>query len=215
MSLKKKGKKSNGKHKASKSTKVYWGDVKPDEPIHIEGAIYKTRDGRTIFWHGGEVRNAQKHLDRQVLDTRPPPKRGIEWKDVRYASMPDPTGQGKKKFDDWFAFKNKKGHWYEVFTSVQGSVTGMYRTHSKKDAMNYFTKNKKAIGIQRYDGSLTAGLVEVWPNKIKHKGKTYRRAYQGPHDRKFATNVAKELTDSGTPSIVRRVDRGYLIYYEE
>jgi hypothetical protein len=125
-----------------------------------------------------------------------------------------PSVENKDNPTSYYAFA-PTGIWYEVITSIDGGQSGMYRTMDEKDAIAYYKKNKSAIGIQKMDGSHTGGYLEVNPSKIMVKGKRYRKAYLGPHTKKFADDVVRELDNDGTKAIAKEIDRGWLIYVED
>ncbi len=118
----------------------------------------------------------------------------------------------QKKSSTWFDFSNRKGTWYEVYGSIGGSKTGMHGTASRKEAIEYFKNHKDAIGIQIYEDGLTAGAFDLMPSKQKFNGLVFTRAYHGPHKKKFANSIAKDLRKSGLLVRIVSTDRGHYIY---
>lgn len=140
-----------------------------------------------------------------------PTRKGVEWSGIKLPTY-GTSKENQKKLKDWLAFGKRKGTWYEVYGSTKGSKIDMYRTTSRVEAIEYLKKNKNAIGIQIYKGSLTAGTINHMPNKRKFGSVWFSRAYHGPHTTKFANAVAKDLEKSGLLVRIVDTDRGCYIY---
>lgn len=141
-----------------------------------------------------------------------PTRKGVEWSGIKLPTY-GTSKENQKKFNTWLSFDKRKGTWYEVYGSTKGSKVNLYRTTSREEAIKYFKKNKSAIGIQIYKGSLTAGTVETVPSKRKFGNLMFRKAYHGPHTKKFANSIAKDLEKSGLLVRIVDTDRGCYIYW--
>ena len=115
----------------------------------------------------------------------------------------------KKKHRGWPPYK---GYWYDVYKQQNGSVVSVHTTRSKKEALAAYRKHKKAIGIQRYRGGTTSGKVQTFPKTIKVRGKTYKRAYHGPHSKTFAANTVRDFKEGGLKAVKRKYKKGWQIF---
>ncbi len=89
----------------------------------------------------------------------------------------------------------------------------MLRSGNRKEASAFFRKHPRATHIQRFVGKITAGVFQPGvKNKIKRNGRTYEKAYQGPHTKRWAQKAARGFRRDGVRAIVTSSKRGSFIY---
>jgi len=107
----------------------------------------------------------------------------------------------------------KKKYTYEVLAKSHGGQRVMLKTSSYKKAERYYIQHPRAFGIQRNVHGVTAGMIQPRVrNKIKFRGKTYTRAYVGPHQKKSAKKMVKGFRKKGMPAQTRKFKRGWFVF---
>ena len=107
-----------------------------------------------------------------------------------------------------------KQYYYEVERRFKGGVSTMLKTSSYKKAATFYFAHPQAKYIQKYTKhGITAGRLQPrTPNKIRFRGKTYKRVYVGPHKKGFAVSVAKSFRKKGMPTQIRKTKKGWFIF---
>ena len=109
---------------------------------------------------------------------------------------------------------------YVVYGSKNGTRVNLFKTESRKEAIEFYKKHKKAIGIQKYENGVPSGCFQPGvPSKITYRGKKYTRAFHGAHTKREAESLAKSLRERGLKCIIRKFPKdnpkGWFIFVRD
>lgn len=97
----------------------------------------------------------------------------------------------------------------------------MLRTASRKEAVDFFKRHPRAIIVQRLRNGVSAGTFQPGvPNRVRHRGRTLRRAFTGPHTKReakaLADGIRRDVRVSGQKAFVttRTTKRGTFLFVE-
>lgn len=107
-----------------------------------------------------------------------------------------------------------------VVESKFGAISrAMLVTTSREKAVQYYHTHKRAAFIQKHQGGrygITCGILQPCvPKKIRFRGKSYSRAYVGPHTKRQAQALAKDFRVGPGPrlrSVAKRMKKGWFVY---
>ena len=113
----------------------------------------------------------------------------------------------------------RKGYTYDV-KRKRGAISVTMKGGkdlSRKEAVDFFRKHPRATHIQKRKGWITAGTMQPdVPSSIKVRGKTYRKAYMGPHTKRDAHALHRSFEKGDKlKTVVRKTKRGYFVYYRD
>lgn len=110
--------------------------------------------------------------------------------------------------------KRKPRYSYSVLRKTGATTRSMGNFKTKKEATTFYNKHPRAVYIQRYKKGVSAGLFQPGtPSKVRHKGKTYDRAYRGPFTKRDAEKHVKGFNKEGKlNALKRKAKKGWFVY---
>lgn len=112
--------------------------------------------------------------------------------------------------------KRRSKHTYSVQRKSGNTTRVMKKFTSRAEAIKFYNKHPRACYIQRYTNGISSGMFQPGvKEKVKHRGKTYSRAYSGPFTKRDAEKHVRSLNKSGKlHAIKRKGKKGWFVYVD-